>query len=70
MFEKKSEAQKYCKKCGKYQPMETKIIICIDCGKEIMVNGIVKKQERCSECYKKYRNNYQKELMRKKRNNN
>ena len=31
------------------------------------MDGIVKKQERCSDCYKVYRNSYQKELMRKRR---
>ena len=38
----------------------------LDCGEEVEVDGIVKKQERCKECYKTHRNNYQKELMRKK----
>lgn len=59
----------YCNKHKDYyQPIGTKIITCIDCGEEIVVDGIVKKQERCTDCYKVYRNNYQKELMKKRRN--
>ena len=43
-----------CNKCGTYQPMETKTIKCIDCGKEVEVDGIVKNKKRCDECQKKY----------------
>jgi hypothetical protein len=67
-FEKINANEKYCINCRGYEPIETKIIHCVDCGKKIIVDGIVKKQDRCSDCYKKYRNNYQKELMRKRRN--
>lgn len=63
----KNNTYKYCNKHRGYQPIETKTITCIDCGDEFVVDGIVKKQERCSECYKIYRNNYQKELMKKRR---
>ena len=52
MFEKKSEAQKYCKKCGKYQPIKTKTITCVDCGKDFKADGIVKNKTRCDECQK------------------
>jgi len=58
-----------CDKCNKYQKLDTKTIKCIDCGKEFEVDGIIKKQERCPSCYKIHRNNYQKELMRRKREN-
>lgn len=31
-----------------------KTIVCIDCGKEVVVDGIVKNKKRCDECQKKY----------------
>lgn len=56
-----------CDECASYKPIETKTITCIDCGKEVIVDSKNTTQNRCSECYKIYRNNYQKELMRNKR---
>ena len=44
-----------------------KTIQCVDCGKWFEVNVKDTKARRCDECQKEYRNNYQKELMRKKR---
>lgn len=68
MFIQNKQNNKFkCDTCSTYQPIGTKTITCIDCGESVEVDGIVKKQERCKECYKIYRNNYQKELMRKKR---
>ena len=55
----------YCDKCKKYQPIETKTINCIDCGREVSVGSKDNQTVRCDECYKKYRNEYQKQLMRK-----
>jgi predicted Zn-ribbon and HTH transcriptional regulator len=52
-----------------YTKLDVKTIKCIDCGEEFEVDGVVKKQERCQSCYKIYRNNYQKELMRIRRSN-
>lgn len=43
-----------CDTCGNYQPMETKTITCIDCGEEVVVDGIVKNKKRCDECQKIY----------------
>ena len=58
----------YCKKHKQYyQPIETKTIICQDCGKEVSVDSLNTKTIRCDECQRIFRNNYQKELMRKKR---
>lgn len=34
--------KKLCNECSRYHPIETKTIICQDCGKEITVDGIVK----------------------------
>lgn len=46
----KNGTRKYCKDCIGYQPIETKTIVCIDCGKEFEVDGIVKNKTRCSLC--------------------
>lgn len=60
--------QKRCYDCGEehtyYEKKEVKIIKCIDCSKVFEVEGIVKKQERCSECAKKRRK--EKERIRQK----
>lgn len=49
---------KYCKTCGQYQPIETKTVICVDCGKEINVDAKDNQTIRCNDCYKKYRRKY------------
>lgn len=66
-FNKETINEKYCLGCRGYIPIKTKTITCIDCGKEVIVDSKNTTQNRCSECYKIYRNNYQKELMRNKR---
>lgn len=48
----------YCNKHQGYQPISTKTIQCIDCGKEIEVDSKDNKTERCEECYKIYRTEY------------
>ena len=68
-FAKQESNQKYCSKCdNSYIPQETKVIICQDCGKEITVEGIVKKQIRCPECQKKKQLEWQRNSMKKNRN--
>ncbi len=47
---------------------ETKTIICQDCGKEVVVDGVVKKQIRCPECQKKKQLEWQRNSMKKNRN--
>ena len=54
-FRPKAKNGKYCKEHQGYQAMETKVITCIDCGKEIEINSNNKRQNRCDECYKIYR---------------
>ncbi len=44
--------QKLCDKCGAYQPQETKTIICVDCGKEVVVDSKDNETCRCEECRK------------------
>lgn len=55
MFVQNDKNNKFkCDVCGNYQPMETKTITCIDCGKEVVVDGIVKNKKRCDECQDVY----------------
>lgn len=44
-------SNKYCKKCSQYQPIESKTLICVDCGKEFSVDANSRKI-RCDKCYK------------------
>ena len=67
LFKQEYCNQKLCNECSKYHPIETKTIICQDCGKEVSVDSLNTKTIRCDECQRIFRNNYQKELMRKKR---
>ena len=63
----KNGTKKYCNSCASYIPQETKQVKCIDCGKIITIGATNNRTCRCDDCQKKYRNNYQRELMRKKR---
>lgn len=47
--------------------IDDEMLTCCDCGKEFVVDGMVKNKKRCDECQKKHRNNSQKELMKSKR---
>ena len=51
-------SNKYCKKCGQYQPIEIKTLICVDCGKEFSVDAKDNQTIRCDDCYKNYRRKY------------
>ena len=64
----KNGTKKYCNTCAAYTPQEIKQIRCVDCGKILTIGATNNRTCRCNDCQKKYRNNYQKELMRKKRN--
>ena len=52
---------KYCKTCGQYQPIETKIITCVDCGKEIEINSSSRKI-RCNDCYRLERQEHNRKM--------
>ena len=41
---------KYCKTCGQYQPIETKTVVCVDCGKEFSVDARITNKIRCDKC--------------------
>lgn len=49
---------KYCKACGQYQPIETKTVVCVDCGKEFSIDAKDNQTIRCNDCYKNYRRKY------------
>lgn len=58
----------YCKECGrKEENNKIKIIKCVDCGEDIIVDIRNATKCRCDECQKVYRNEYMRELMRNKR---
>ena len=46
----KWENKIYCDKCKKYQPIETKELVCCDCHKPFKTDGIVKNKKRCDKC--------------------
>lgn len=46
----KSGNKKYCKDCATYTPKGTKIITCVDCGKEFEVNARASNKCRCDSC--------------------
>ena len=49
-FKQTGNRQLYCKECSLYEPVGTKIIVCVDCGKEFEVDGAIKNSKRCSNC--------------------
>ena len=60
----KKSTKKYCNACAGYSKKETKLIVCVDCGKKIIVDSMANKKIRCDECYKKYRRAKKTETMR------
>lgn len=67
LFRAKANTQ-YCKKCRpKDEKPEYKIITCVDCGEEVVVELNVNRKIRCDECQHKKQLEYQKESMRKAR---
>ncbi len=55
---------KYCSECSKYQPIETKTKICVDCGVEFETSNTDNSSIRCKDCYKEYRQEYQKKYQK------
>lgn len=60
----KSGNKKYCKDCATYTPKGTKMIICVDCGKEFEVDAL-SRRIRCDMCHKEERKRINKENQRK-----
>lgn len=58
-FKARSNRQEYCKQhTYAYEPVQKKIVTCIDCGKDFETDSRLRQIERCKSCYKKYRRNY------------
>lgn len=74
LIRKTSKNKKYCTDCINenpyYQPFSTKIIKCIDCRKEVEVNGNVKNKKRCDDCQKVYDAQRNRIRVQKYRNKN
>ena len=70
LIKQTAKNKKYCKDCVKenqyYEQIGTKIIKCVDCGIDVTISSLNTKTCRCDSCLKKYRNKYQRELMRKR----
>ena len=65
LFKVRTNGQ-YCKECStKYKPVETKTIICVDCGNEIVVNGNSNRKIRCDDCQHVKQLEYQRNSMQK-----
>ena len=62
----KAKTRKYCDECQEYKPQETKIIKCIDCGKEFEISAKNNRTHRCEECQKKYIRAYDRERKKTK----
>ena len=41
---------KYCKNCGKYEKINTKNVVCCDCGDEFQIDARNMKKIRCNKC--------------------
>ena len=65
---KRSCTQLYCKGCSqKEEVSEFKIVQCVDCGNEVVVNKFDTETCRCEECYKEYRRKYKAEKEKERR---
>lgn len=57
-FKQKHGNEEYCDDCKGYQEIKKKVVYCIDCGKEVIVDAKDNQTTRCEECYKKWRTEY------------
>ena len=60
----KNGTRRYCKNCAGYTPIETKKMICIDCGEEFSVSSKNNRSKRCPACQKSYRMEYEREYKK------
>lgn len=61
----KCKSKRYCNSCAHPEPMGTKRIRCVDCGKYITVSAKDNQTNRCNDCYAIYRRKYHRENKRK-----
>lgn len=59
--------EKLCDECAKYKPVEEKIIKCVDCGEEVVVDTGARQSDRCDKCYEMYRKRYKATKERERR---
>ena len=68
----KNGTKRYCQNCAAYTPIESKVVSCVDCGKEFKVDSMNNRSCRCDECQKENRKAYdrkRKQLMKIPQNN-
>lgn len=67
-MQKREPGRLYCKECGQKEEVnEFKVIKCIDCDSEIVINKFDTETCRCEECYVNYRRRYKAEKERERR---
>lgn len=66
LFNQKKSNQSLCKKCSTYQPIGTKIITCLDCGKGVEVDAS-SRTIRCDDCLRFERRRIEREKKRRQR---
>jgi hypothetical protein len=49
-IQNKNNSRRRCNLCNKYQPIGTKIIVCIDCDREVKVDARNMTKTRCNSC--------------------
>lgn len=60
----KAGTKKYCKNCATYTPQETKMVVCVDCGKSFLIDSSSRKI-RCTNCYEIERKRINRENQKK-----
>lgn len=60
----KAGTKKYCKNCATYTPQETKMVVCVDCGKSFLIDSSSRKI-RCANCYEIERKRINRENQKK-----
>lgn len=63
----KAGTKRYCSSCARYIPQGIKTIQCEDCGCKFEVPSLNNKTKRCPMCQSRHRKNYQRYVMRKRR---
>lgn len=63
----KNGTRKYCNNCSAKQPMETKTIHCVDCGKKLVIKAKNTKTTRCLDCQHEKDKSDKREWIKKNR---
>ncbi len=65
LFKMTSKNQVLCKKCSTYSSIGTKTIKCIDCGKDVEINGKDNETCRCNDCLKIHKRKLSRERQKR-----